>query len=78
MYVSVAHDTVYPRFTKSFNLLLKFAHVSASPVSGIFSICMVLGFKGNVSPSNLQWPYFLTVPNHLEDENDFYVETCFS
>jgi hypothetical protein len=57
---------------------LKFAHVSASPVSGTFSICIVLGSKGNLSPPNLQCIYVLTVSTHPEDENDFYTETCFS
>ena len=57
MYVFVACVILYPWFAKSFNLLLKFAHASASLVSGTFSICIVLGSKGNLSPPNLQCIY---------------------
>jgi len=53
MYVSVVCVTLYPRFAKSFNLLLKSAHASASLVSGTLSICMVLAnSNGNLSPPN--------------------------
>jgi len=67
MYVSVTNDTPYPCFAKSFNLLLNLAHVSASLVSGTFSICRVLtGSNGNLSPPNLQCMHVMNLASRLQ------------